>query len=972
MFLNYYGLDSDAVAFSNLQLPGVVAPAVTTWTTESGDFGSIADETPFIYTYGEAGEEPWKNVDECRTKVEAEILKAGNTPQYTEDDWALMRSTDYSAADAATQLKIAAALDAMTGKMDCVSNSGSAYDMSAAIMASSITTCLSADGTPVACADAHCCQAENWKKFHDYCPEVTRDYDASPMDGTCVYTGLIDLLETIYPYMEGATTSVSDVCASSTPLSTGYYYVNPLSGFHKLLKFEQCLDVTFDWLYGEKEVTETRQQAYVGSDGDSSTTTQQYSGRSLLQELYAEQTRRLGDSVDTYYAKLNGKWTGTSDARLGAFSASDKTRTTQAYAAAVANCNSPGGSSMRWTRKPGWHKSELKYVAWMEPDGERTSWGLWQHYVKCELSEQHRAATVFAEGGTNSGSLYNKKDSKADVGYWARVGESVKSSDGKHSSLGGVDESGTTYANAAASSQYTHMASEKYTNISGQESSRTVSGITITEHTHCVYIDGQCIDQYHIRCLDYYYMCAALQRRAEAAYLEWRFFRENECDSQEKCLTDGADLACNAAYSQADDSKKKDTQLYKCSETCAIEHENAKARAADVETAERLRCMLQALFGKPTGTIEKGGTGTAASGATCDTTTKCQDGLSCKNGGCVGIADVWTIPDGSTRSTRLVACNKATYNLQYWNLKQEECPSWSDTCAGVARRSYWSSTDVETGKTYSWSGGNDLLTGAWSAQNGKFRKNCGTKLSSQGDLCKTECTAKKTSYDAVTSNSTPSTEFWASWSMIYDTCKDEHFLTKGLWNTHDVCHLTVFDHDNTVAQIKDPRMRQTSSASSASTDSTYVESCYAGCSDDNDDEYSVVKTTWGKFAFDFCESSGALNADKRNEENSGISLGRKAMHALGWDNEASNTGTTRIFTYAYHTNSVEMLTTWWQYKQSASVLCTDTHLDESWTPLADVDAYDGLTSLSKAECWRSRAKNLIVDDEFGPSNCKLS
>lgn len=213
--------------------------------------------------------------------------------------------------------------------------------------------------------------------------------------------------------------------------------------------------------------------------------------------------------------------------------------------------------------------------------------------------------------------------------------------------------------------------------------------------------------------------------------------------------------------------------------------------------------------------------------------------------------------------------------------------------------------------------------------------------------------------------------------MIYADCENKHFLTKGLWNTHDVCHLTLFDHDNTEVQITDPRMRQTESANVASTSSTYVSSssCYGDlCSDDALDEYSVDKTTWGKFAFDFCENNDVLDEDARDVESSGISRGRKALHFLGWDNEATNTdGPTQIFTYAYHSGQPEPLQTWSLYNQNdRDVLCTATHLDESWTPVSNVLAYDGLADLSRADCWRERAQQLVVDDEFGPSTCKIS
>jgi len=917
------------------------------WSVGSA-FDGIDDDKPFLHTYGEVGsEEPWAHVDECRTNVEAEILKAGNTVNWVnEAEWNSMRGADYSTANDATKLLIKTALERMTeDKLTCVG------DDAATILASDISTCV---GGSTDCSQCLCAARTTWNKFPAYCPETSRknDYNLSPLDGTCDYSGLVDLLETVYPFMDGGL----DQCTGSGGLSTtGYYYVNPASGWHKLLKFEQCLDVTFDWLYGEKEVTETEHQNYVG---DSKVATIQHkSGESLLQELYAEQIRRVEDETYKYYAKLNGKWTGTNDARLGAFSASDEITRTKAYSHEVAACNSPGGSSMRWTRKPGWHKSELRYVAWMEPDGQRTSWGLWQHYVKCELAESHRAATLFAKKNDDSdpGNFWTVKD-KSTKSYWKSVGENVKTSSSES----------RTWNNASSSSHYSHTSLEAHK--------------TISERTHCVWIDGTCHDQWHIRCLDYYYMCAALQQRAEAAYLEWRFFRENECDAQEICLTNGPDLACNAAYSASQDAKKKDSQMYKCSETCAIEHENAKAREADIETAERLRCMLGALFGQPdsTATIEKTGAGDEDVGDPCDASLKCKDNLSCKTGFCVALDQVWTLPAGNARSQALAACNVAIYDLTYWNLKQEECPSWAADCAGVARRDYWSSSSVETDDEYKVWIVNSVQSdstmdpdGVWRADTGKWRKNCGTKLNSAEDLCKSECTAKRNAYANHAAGTNNSTEFWASWSVIYRECKDEHFLTTGLWNTHDVCHLTVFDHDNTNAQIAAPRMR-----SSASSTPTYVASCYDSCSDDGDDEYSVQSTTWGKFAFDFCDVVGevrTLDLTKRGQADSVISVGRKALHNLGWNNKATSSEPDEIFSYAWHTSSNVELKIWSLYSDSDSFrpLCTDSQLDESWTPATGL-AYDGLTDLSQADCWRDRAKHHVVDDEFGPAHCKIS
>lgn len=934
----------------------------------------IDDHAVLIYTYGERGqEEPWAHVDECRTTVEAEILNAGNTVNWvSETEWNSMRGADYSTANAATKLLIKTALERMTDKLTCGDSSGSVSDGTfhdtATILASDISTCV---GGSSDCSQCLCAKRTTWKKFPAYCPEVSprkTDYNTDPTStGNCQYSGKVDLLETVYPFMEGGL----DQCTAQGGLQSGYYYVNPASGWHKLLKFEQCLDVTFDWLYGEKEVTEAKHVEYVDKFGASTVTTVQHnSGETLLQELYAEQIRRVGDDTEKYYAKLNGKWTGTSDARLGAFSASDVITRTKAYSQEVAACNSPGGSSMRWTRKPGWHKSELRYVAWMEPDGQRTSWGLWQHYVKCELAESHRAAELFAKkDDQDPGTFWTVKD-KTTKSYWERVGENVRTSSSES----------RTWNNASSSSHYSHTSLEAHK--------------TISERTHCVWIDGTCHDQWHIRCLDYYYMCAALQQRAEAAYLEWRFFRENECDAQEICLTNGPDLACNAAYSAADDAKKKDSQMYKCSETCAIEHENAKAREADIETAERLRCMLEALFGKPdsSATIEKTGAGAADVNADCEHAT-CKDNLSCKNNVCVALDQVWTLPAGNARSTALAACNDKTYDLKYWNLKQEECPSWAANCAGVATRTYWSDSPVETNDAYAvWSGGADTLdaSASWTKSVGKKRNNCGTKDSSTaGGLCTSECTDKQSKYAAVASAAagTASTEFWASWSTIYATCKDEHFLTTGLWNTHDVCHLTVFDHDNTEEQITEPRWRQTESATSASSTSTYVASCYGNsCAGDNSDEYSVASTTWGKFAFDFCDG-GALDLNSRNSKDAGISQGRKALHVLGWNNLAATNSAPEIFSYAWHSSNNVALKTWSLYSDSTAkdpddsaevrpVLCTDDQLDESWTPNtgcgAFCQAYDGLTALSKADCWRERAKHYVVDDEFGPAHCKIS
>lgn len=969
--------NSDAATFKPfltiMTSKSISTPNLATWADSNGAgtgaFDSIPDDTAFIYTYGFADEVPTQRVDKCRTNVEAEILKAGNTIPYTQTEWESMRGAVYSSADSATKTLIKAALD-LTDKLTC---SGDGWEQTAAILASDIDTCV---GGSTDCSQCVCAKRETWKKFPAYCPEKSprkNDYpNPNPLQTGCTYTNKVDLLETVYPFMDNAEgTSVCE--GNSVPLQTsGYYYVNPASGYHKLLKFEQCLDVTFDWLYGEKEVTEVEHQNYLG---DSKVATIQHnSGESLLQELYAEQIQRVGDTVEKYYAKLNGKWTGTSDARLGAFSASDVITSTTAYSQEVTACNSPGGSSMRWTRKPGWHKSELRYVAWMEPDGQRTSWGLWQHYVKCELAESHRAATLYADGQHSSkqGTFWEveSKETTTSSGksYWERVGENVRTSSSES----------RTWNISSSSSHYSHTSLESHK--------------TITGRTHCVWIDGTCVDQWHIRCLDYYYMCSALQQRAEAAYLEWRFFRENECDAQEKCLTNGADLPCNAAYSADDDAKKKDSQMYKCSETCAIEHENAKAREADIETAERLRCMLEALFGKPSSsaTIEKGGAGTEDVGASCSASAKCKDNLSCQSSVCVALDQVWTLPAGNARSQALAACNVATYDLTYWNLKQEECPSWAANCAGVATRAYWSLSSVETNKEYGvWIVNNAQSSntldpaGLWREDTGKWRKNCGTKLTDGAEgLCKTECATKRSEYADHAAGTQTSTEFWASWSTIYTTCSDEHFLTTGLWNTHDVCHLTVFDHDNTKAQIADPRMRQAEGASSASSTSTYVASCYDGdsCSNPADDEYSVQSTTWGKFAFDFCDG-GTLNLDARDQQNSGISVGRKALHYLGWDNMATSSEPDEIFSYAWHTSSNVALKTWSVYSDSVAdnsvspptlpVLCTDSQLDESWTPVTGL-AYDGLTALSQADCWRERAKQHVVDDEFGPANCKIT
>lgn len=411
---------SDSTSFDLVNFGGSFTTIGATFDADVSalsSLSSIDDHAVLIHTYGERGqEEPWAHVDECRTTVEAEILKAGNTvPWVSEAEWNSMRGADYSTADAATKLLIKTALERMTDKLTCGDDT---FHDTATILASDISTCV---GGSSDCSQCLCAKRTTWNKFPAYCPEKSprnSDYDASPLSGTCEYSGKVDLLETVYPFMEGGLTQCT---AEGGLAASGYYYVNPASGWHKLLKFEQCLDVTFDWLYGEKEVTESAHVSYIDKFGASTVPTVQHnSGESLLQELYAEQIRRVGDDTEKYYAKLNGKWTGTNDARLGAFSASDLITTTTAYSAAVTNCNSPGGSSMRWTRKPGWHKSELRYVAWMEPDGQRTSWGLWQHYVKCELAESHRAASLFADGqkSSNQGSFWEVEGKKNQHIFW--------------------------------------------------------------------------------------------------------------------------------------------------------------------------------------------------------------------------------------------------------------------------------------------------------------------------------------------------------------------------------------------------------------------------------------------------------------------------------------------------------------------------------------------------------------------------
>lgn len=932
---------------------GITMADLSTWIGSSSEFLTIDEDTPFIYTFGGDGEFVFENVDTCRTNVVGKLILAGRTDLIpTETEWKTLRTADRSTEETKIDEILTAA-----GELTCGTNE---------VQPPADGLCLDTAGSEMECSDCACGTSQAFQPYKLFCPNDAK-YSASNATcissdcSACLYNDATDLLDVPYSYMD-----TSSTCSDGSPTEHfTYMYINPNSGYHALLKFEECLDLTFDWLYGEKKVTSTEQQNYIGAT--STTVTPGGPGRALLYGLYAE--KRDGDTTN-YWDKLNGEWTHNSNpgnsagvytARTGAFSASDTVTTTAAIGGHTSTeCTSPGGGTMRWTRKPGWDSKDVQYVAWMEPDGDRTEWGLWQHYVKCELAENHRAATLYGGSSDSQTTGYWEVDNKTSSGgtknYWSTGMNAIKSA-----------SAGTTWANAGNSSYYSH------------ESEWEANG-TITEKTHCAYVDGVCIDQWHIRCFDYYFMCSALQRRAEAAYLEWRTYRESECSSQERCLTGGPD---KSTYTATELNQKKDSQLFKCSETCAIEHENAKAREADNETAERLRCMLAALFGQPNmvsiggvevppNATETAQAGTAGASDTCvvgSTTAseRCPQFESCYKGeGCraASDADIWTSAGtADDRSTKLAACNREIYVTSYWELKQEECPSWNTVDRPF--RSYWGTKDQ--GQWATWTAASNAadtkFTGSWSSSTLKTRKNCGTKTEggvAATNLCKDQCTAKRASYNSANKNGS----FWDSWSTIYQTCATENFLTTDWWNTHDVCHLTVFDHDGTKDQIIDPRRR-----TSNTPESTYVA---AAATTATDDENPLVAEDWGKWAFDFCDS-GSLDTSKTGDSTSAIYKGRKYLHSIGWDNQAeASTTASDIFPYARKNGAIEFLTTWTEWRavsSSITALCSVDATDASITP-ASVTHDDQLDQIGKVHCWKQRAESLIVDDEFGPTSCK--
>jgi len=354
--------------------------------------------------------------------------------------------------------------------------------------------------------------------------------------------------------------------------------------------------------------------------------------------------------------------------------------------------------------------------------------------------------------------------------------------------------------------------------------------------------------------------------------------------------------------------------------------------------------------------------GSTTASLRCPQFQSCYKGTECKT---ASDAAIWTAPgDPDARSTKLAACNRETYITSYWELKQAECPSW--TTVDVPLRSYWGSNDE--GQYLDWVNASNptdtKFSGSWSSSGTKTRRHCGTKSASPAnDLCKTQCSTKQSSY-----NSGDTGSFWDSWNTIYQECKTENFLTTDWWSTHDVCHLTVFDHDGTAAQIIDPRKK-----SGNSSESTWVTECYGtSCTEGTNDENPLKSETWGKWAFDFCDS-GSLDTQLTGTSSSNIYLGRKYLHSDGWDNQAETTTTpSYIFPYALKGSSIESLTTWpeWRAANSGTVaLCSVEATDESVTP-ADVTHNDTLDQIGKVHCWKQRAESLIVDDEFGPTNCQ--
>merc|ERR1719382_728545 len=534
-------------------------------------------------------------------------------------------------------------------------------------------------------------------------------------------------------------------------------YIHPSTQILKLKAFEDCLDVTFDWLYGPSDVT-GEQQAYIrtreGQNADMASTvaagtphewgshyaTGQHMsalggrGRAAINALYGDNDNTF--ETDKWFDKLNGKWKDPVDSQLASYNAAPETVVsgTEQY------------SKMAWSRRA-WATAT---GAWSPGNFPSSSsyWGLWQRYVHCELSESRTREKLLDEGTFNGGdSMSPKRKTYLDAMARDTLGvQRVDSptggwnSDGskRHSECRGCPD-GAPDASCTDEQKVVTECVESNP-VYQWKSEDHDDDITVRVDDHCAYIhhndthvEKHCNDDHdlhrHVRCWDFYVMCSALQKRSESAYREWKTYREDECDMQEKCLTgfgravevhnsevaqtrdqaswnrEAIDISLvNTVELQKDQDVRRlaiESRLAICSETCAIEHENALAREADNETAERLKCMLKALFGEmKQGTVWEPSENANGVTSGCASTADCKEDTMCdaSDSQCKDITHFWDYTEKQNRRARLQTCsdnsqwiqNGAYIHHAAWALDQIECPSWS---ANQAIKQWWETND---------------------------------------------------------------------------------------------------------------------------------------------------------------------------------------------------------------------------------------------------------------------------------------
>jgi len=179
----------------------------------------------------------------------------------------------------------------------------------------------------------------------------------------------------------------------------------------KLQAFEDCLDVTFDWLYGESDVGAEQQKYILRSGTNRHYDTGEYhsalggEGRAAINSLYGDNTNMF--RTNFWFDKLNGIWS-TGGMVPPASLASTQVPISQSLTPAPEQYRPLIWSRRAWNTATG---------AWSPVNFGVTSskWGLWQHYVHCELTENRKKEHAYKTA----------TDSTFDRTYLTRLDEST-------------------------------------------------------------------------------------------------------------------------------------------------------------------------------------------------------------------------------------------------------------------------------------------------------------------------------------------------------------------------------------------------------------------------------------------------------------------------------------------------------------------------------------------------------------------